>query len=472
MRKILMPILAGVFVWPGFVSGDDWPLKPFGEQHQINSTFAEYRTGHFHQGVDIEPFGGGSSDSLWLVYSVLSDTAYHTNGANPGVRVGKYYYIHLTNRVDDATYIAAFEDTIGRIQASKAHLHFHWTSRYPPIVDTVFNPLWPSGLSPYVDSTNPHIDSILFYRQGFADSLLSDTLGPDTLERKVDILCVAGDFRTDTLGHCPTPDSGNVSVYRIEYEVRRILSDTTDTLLRSWQKITFDTIPNPSDTVQLNRTYGPGSSSSHFRYWVSNDPFNPDSSKRDWYWNTKQKDSIPSLPDSVDAESVDVAKFPRGNYRVKVFAYDIGGNSDVDSVQVYVDNFGPRVDSVFPADSATNVPIGTNIEVKFNEPMDQNVTLNSVITFSPGASVSWQWLDSTKVRGTPNPSLEPGTNYSVTIHASVGSDSLTDIVGHLFDGDRNGVPGGDYQWSFETGDSDTTLGWPIPPPMGRCENKP
>jgi len=83
MRNTVMPMLIVIIIFcPIFLIGHDLPLKPFTKQHQINSTFAEYRGGtnpHFHQGVDIKPFGSTSTDSFWLVYSILSDTAYRTN---------------------------------------------------------------------------------------------------------------------------------------------------------------------------------------------------------------------------------------------------------------------------------------------------------------------------------------------------------------------------------------------------------
>jgi len=234
--------------------------------------------------------------------------------------VGKYYYIHLINRIKDTTYVTAFQDTIGRIQLSEAHLHFHWVSRYPPPgIDTVFNPLWPTALTPYVDSTRPYIESIKFYRQGTNNQLVG------VLDGKVDILSVAGDTRTDSTGHIPAI-AGNVSVYKIGYEVR----DTLGNLVKPyWEKIKFDTIPDPSNISQLNLTYGSGSTGSHFRSWVSNDPFNDTVAQRNWYWNTKQQTG---QPDSVDADSIENAKFKDCYYWVKVMAYDIRNNADTENV--------------------------------------------------------------------------------------------------------------------------------------------
>jgi hypothetical protein len=424
----------------------DWPMKPFGKQHQINSIMGEYRvkTGpdlYFHQGVDVKPKSGDPSDSTWLVYSLDSDTLFYTDG--DGVYVRQYWYMHLTNRPPDSTQITAFVDTIGRVDPGLSHLHFHWTSSYPPVVDSVFNPLWPSGLAPYVDSTKPHVDSIIPYQQAGQTAL------GDTLKGKIDFACVAGDTRTDTIGHAPTIP-GNMSVYRIGYEVKDDLGNSKKLY---WEKIRFDTIPDPKPDTIVKLAYAPGSTESKFRYWVTNDPFNPDLSKGDWYWNTKQKGGQPY--DSVDAASEQEAKFPRGNYWVKLSAYDIRGDSACDSIKVYVDNFGPRVKSVSPADKATEVPLGSNIEVWFDEPMAQRGDLKSLITLSPATSVAWEWVDSVTVNGTPNPSLEPGMKYTVTVH-----DGLTDVAGLALDGDSNGIPGADYDWQFSTGDS--IFGWRVP----------
>lgn len=419
----------------------DWPLEPFQSQHQINGTLGEYRSSYFHKGVDISPWDQNPSGSYWLIYSLRSDTILRVDDPNPvnnGFcdRDSVFWYIHLANRIPDRSYVTAFVDTLGRIHTGQGHLHL--TEKENRLEH--LNPLRNGALAPYADTAKPEIDSIMFYRQG------DTTLLSDTLDGKVDILSVAMDFRTDTTGGSA---GAGVSVYRIGYEIK---DDTGAVKKQYWERVVFDSVPNDG---LLDLVYASGSTYDppHFRYWVTNNPFDTVPGNRNWYWNTKQKDSIPPLPDSVDAESVDVAKFPRGNYRVKVFAYDIGGNYDVDSVQVYVDNFAPRIDSVFPADNATDVPLGTKIELRFNEPMRQTVDLECVMSISPGAMISWQWLDSTRVKGTPYPSLEPNTTYLVTVQACQGIDSLKDIAGWLFDGNRDGLPGGDFQWTFSTGDT-------------------
>jgi len=86
------------------------------------------------------------------------------------------------------------------------------------------------------------------------------------------------------------------------------------------------------------------------------------------YWNTKQK---LGQPDSVDADSIEVAKFKDGFYWVKVKAYDVRNNADSESVLVHIDNFVPRVKQTYPSDWFAFVSNKQKtIWFKFSEPMD------------------------------------------------------------------------------------------------------
>lgn len=276
------------------IYGYPWPVKNFNTQHQISGTLGEMRidpSPHFHAGVDI-PWSQG--DSVFAVDSgivKLSDKW-----------VGKFRYVHVDFYVANGETLGP-SDFVGLVNYIIApHVHLQEapdsSNRTPAL-----NCLIAGSLTPYVDSTRPYIDSIKFYRQGPGDTLLIGVL-----DRKVDVLAVAGDTRTDSTGHSA---GGNVSVYRIGYEVKDTLGNVVKPY---WEKIRFDTIPDPSSISQLNLTYGAGSTASHFRSWVSNDPFNTNANLRNWYWNTKQKIG---QPDSVDAESLEVAKFKDGYYWVR-----------------------------------------------------------------------------------------------------------------------------------------------------------
>ncbi|RKX70906.1 hypothetical protein DRP53_03395 [candidate division WOR-3 bacterium] len=405
MKVILLAILVLITI---SLQAYDWPMRPFSRQHGINATLGEYRTGHLHTGVDIAPWDTSSTGPYWLVYSLESDTmkryTYPPDTFNNGVydKDSVFWYIHLTNRIAHNSFATAFVDSIGRIFRTEAHLHF--TERIDG--DLRLNPLRENALTPYEDSTRPHIDSVRFYRQGPGDTLL---IGP--LNGKVDVLAVAGDTRTDSTGHSA---DGNVSIYRVGYEVR----DTSGNLKKSyWEKIRFDSIPR---NAVLNLVYGSGSSESHFRYWVSNDPFNDTVAHRNWFWNTKQKINE---PDTVDAESLEVAKFRDCYYWVIVKAYDIRDNFDAETVKVCVDNFAPKVRATDPVDGAINVPVHKKVTITFNERMDSTVNLRDAITFSPGVSGDWVWLDSIRCRFTPDPAFNTGTTYQVTVSTEMQDKS-------------------------------------------------
>jgi len=78
----------------------------------------------------------------------------------------------------------------------------------------------------------------------------------------------------------------------------------------------------------------------------------------DRYWNTKQRADSAGIPfpDSVDADSIEVARFKDGFYWVKVYTYDIRNNADSESVLVHIDNFAPRVKQTYPSDWFAFVP--------------------------------------------------------------------------------------------------------------------
>ena len=285
-------------------------------QHVIISTIGEWRSGHFHAGVDI------NAPESTKVYTIEGDTCYidQVNGYGSGINIGHFRYFHMAGYVyPDTTFIPT--GTYFAKTDSEDHVHLQEADRCLTAPGASannakwLNLLRDGAMTPFADSTRPHIDSIKFYRQA------SDSLMPGMLDGKVDVLAVAGDTRTDSTGHSA---GGNCSVYRIGYEIRDTLSNVIKPL---WEKIKFDTIPSPPNASQLLLTYGSGSTMSHFRYWVSNDPFNPDFTLRNWYWNTKQKTG---QPDSVDAESLEVAKFKDGHYWVKVIAADIRNNADTD----------------------------------------------------------------------------------------------------------------------------------------------
>jgi hypothetical protein len=400
------------------LSAYQWPVKPQDSQHGINATLGEWRDGHFHAGVDINE----ALDSIYCPATSIVDTTELRH-----YWIGKFRYIHviLLDFPHDTTLYPG--DNIGYITGS--HLHFRERSSdfMPWDNSDALNPLFPGALSPYVDYTNPHIDSIKFYRQGS-----SAQLNADSLSGKVDILSVAGDTRTDATGHSA---GHNVSVYRIGYEVK----DTLGNIVKPyWEKIIFDTIDYPGNTSQLNLTYATGSNYDppHFRYWVTNDPFNDTVALRNWYWNTKQKEGA---VDSIDANSIEEAEYKDDYYWVKVKAYDIRENYKAKTVRVIVANFRPKVKYTDPYNGQNNVCLDQKIHIAFSENMNKRVDLNSAISISPGVSGDFEWMNDNEIEFTPDPAFIENTAYTISL-----SDQLKDLQ------DQKLIP---YTFSFTTGSS-------------------
>jgi len=135
-----------------------WPVKPQDKAHGINATLGEMRVDtlgnpdHFHAGVDIAESG----DSIYCPdTSIVDTTEWKSNW------IGRFRYIHasLDTFLQGDTILPGC--VIGYITGT--HLHFRESStRLSP--HDALNPLDSLALTPYYDSTNPHIDSVKFYR--------------------------------------------------------------------------------------------------------------------------------------------------------------------------------------------------------------------------------------------------------------------------------------------------------------------
>jgi len=336
MKRLFIALSIGFVTLTNLYANYGWPIKDFNTQHQIIGTFGEYRTGHFHSAVDI------NSPEGTMVWNIETDTCYLRGR---GINIGHFRYFHLDTEqvfVDDSELVYA-GDTIAKTDSNN-HVHLMESRTELKTYGDPTNVWWldllrNGALTPFVDSVTPTIYWIRFYEKDTGGIVLGDSISSDSLHGRIDILSSAGDMRTDSTGHSA---GGNCSIYRIGYLVK----DTLGNIVKPyWEKIKFDSVYNHKDTTRLNRTYGPGSATDVFRYWVTNDPFNDTIAKRNWYWNTKQK---AGQPDPVDAESIEVAKFKDGYYWVKVIAADIRNNADSESVNVHIDNFPPRVKKTYP----------------------------------------------------------------------------------------------------------------------------
>jgi hypothetical protein len=309
-------------------------------------------------------------------------------------------------------------DSIGIIYDNEGHLHFReGLNGAHPIISC----LHADGLQYYNDSTNPHIDSIKFYRHA------SDCPMTGLLNGKVDIVSIAGDTRIDTRKHSMIY---NVSIYCIGYEV---LNKSYFIVKPYWEKIKFNIIPSKN---LLGLIYADNSTDSNFRYYVTNDPFNSNTNLRNWYWNTKQK---AGATDSIYADSIEDAKFRDGVYYVRVKAFDIDSNNVTKDIKVVVANFRPKAKITIPFKGQNNVYLNQKIYIAFSENMNKSVDLKSAINISPGVSGSWQWTGYNMVEFIPYPAFVRNTVYTVTL-----SDELKDLQNQEL------VP---YTFSFTTGSS-------------------
>ncbi|HEC77798.1 MAG TPA: M23 family metallopeptidase [candidate division WOR-3 bacterium] len=339
-----------------------WPIRPFGSAHPVSATLGDARGSvaapRFHWGIDIP------ADSGTKVYSITSTDSAICGGVRPNtyVRVGDYCYIHIDTLVSTGDSVLGIldtintpPDTIGKVldYPNGDHLHFQVGPAGGPYENPLSHNGGPVG---YDDTGNPTV-SIDFWRQGSEGDTAQQLVG--VLDGKVDIRACCQDTQT----------SGGVNntsgVYKLEWSVRdTITSDTVGPI----QTIIFPQVqpPNNGDPVLLVYDRHNYRTASPFYYWATNRIVN--NQVEDRYWNTKQK---LGQPDSVDADSIEDAKFPDGFFYVKVLAYDISDNADSESVLVHIDNFAPRVKQTYPSDWFAFVPTKQHkIWCCFSEAMD------------------------------------------------------------------------------------------------------
>ena len=146
----------------------NWPCEPFNEQHWINGTFCECRSGtsgdidHFHDGVDIHLPQGNP------VYSVIDGTVTSIGtsssyGYNSWVRVGRYCYVHVDPNpaLTVGDNITAYQTILGWTNSSN---HIHFKDGYP---GNEINALRTNGgLEPFTDTYDTSVHYIHFYTDG------------------------------------------------------------------------------------------------------------------------------------------------------------------------------------------------------------------------------------------------------------------------------------------------------------------
>ena len=234
----------------------NWPCEPFDEQHWINGTFCECRSGsagdidHFHDGVDIHLPQGNA------VYSVINGTVTSIGtassyGINSWVRVGRYCYVHVDPNpaLTVGDNITAYQTILGWTNSWN---HIHFKDGYP---GSEINAIRQNGgLNPLEDNDDPQAVWVKFYQDN------STIQFPDNrVTGLVDIVCKASD-RTDD-----GPIGDNNGIYKIGYE---IFNSSGESVYGPYLPFEFNEIP-VSDSYITN-VYFPGSSTSTYIYTISN----------------------------------------------------------------------------------------------------------------------------------------------------------------------------------------------------------
>jgi Peptidase family M23 len=173
----LFSVVALLFVFAGtppqraVAAGGEyqWPMKPFNQPHPIRGSFGDPRTVFrapptedgvlrgdgsfaFHFGVDISAPGGTK------VYPVISGVVSTVTDHWFGVDVGNgrvFQYWHITPTVRRGDHATMGKTVLGITTDYFQHLHFSELQNGRPV-----NPIRSGGLSPYADTTIPHVKEI------------------------------------------------------------------------------------------------------------------------------------------------------------------------------------------------------------------------------------------------------------------------------------------------------------------------
>ena len=140
--------------------GYSWPLRPFDRPHPVRAYFNDPRISGgskaFHFGIDISAPNGTP------VYAVSAGTVHLENPRAVSVAAGEvdFGYWHLVPAVRHLERVARHQ-LLGHVEAPWLHVHF--AERRGGLYR---NPLRPGALTPWHDTTTPHVTRVTFLRDG------------------------------------------------------------------------------------------------------------------------------------------------------------------------------------------------------------------------------------------------------------------------------------------------------------------
>jgi murein DD-endopeptidase MepM/ murein hydrolase activator NlpD len=184
LLALVLPAAAGSHPRARHVTGYQWPLKPFDQEHPVRGNFDDPRVdfvgdeinSNFHFGVDI------SAADFTPVYAVAAGIASrHADYVDVLTSGGRDFgYWHVTPAVKNRQVVRRGQ-LLGHVQRGWGHVHFAEN-----LNGVYVNPLRRGALTPYVDTTAPTVEAVAITRAG-------KPLDPTTVSGVVDLTCDAYD---------------------------------------------------------------------------------------------------------------------------------------------------------------------------------------------------------------------------------------------------------------------------------------
>ncbi|MCK4528076.1 proprotein convertase P-domain-containing protein [candidate division WOR-3 bacterium] len=323
--------------WKEHPQDDDygWPISNFNTQHPLNATFMEWRSGHFHDGIDIH------APENTLVYNVSAGRAYPDTPTNQ-IRVGNFNYAHLK-------YIPSFvpsswvniDTLIGKTDGLN-HVHFSDGPNHAEV-----NPLRDYGIKPYLDTDPPDILDVTLTRDGDLNNIIS----PDNVNGNIDIIVHA----KDQISQQGT--TGPKNVYRIGYHIVGFHSGPI-------YNLQFD---NWLTSGNLGYVYALGSGwtdANDYYYIVTNNMTSNNS------WNSQE---VPNGDYTLRITAQDIRSYNKGRLMYNTETFDL----PITVVSTGIEEQDNReVPLTFAISQSSPNPFTELAEIKYQLPEECNVELS------------------------------------------------------------------------------------------------